>query len=168
MTKNLPAETTPQKIAARDRSAPRRVTGKLRIAVEAMVWEGLQRKAAAERAEMTDHGLRSAMRKPHVLGYYRAELAALREGERARNVHRLVELRDQDENRNAAVKAVQVLEMTDPALMQRQLQQTSPGIVIRILPANAEALRTVEASPIIIEHKPEPILQGDGGSDGDD
>jgi len=110
MTENLPAETTAQKLAAQDRSAPRRVTGKLKIAIERMVWYGDKRAGAAAFADLTDHGLRSALRKPHVLGFLRSELALLREGERPRNVHRLAELREQDENRNAAVAAIKVLE----------------------------------------------------------
>src|ERR1035441_1202655 len=166
MNKNLPAEPTPQKIAAQDRSAPRRVTGKLRIAVEAMVWEGSKRKDAAARAGMTDHGLRSAMRKGHVLAYYRRELGALREGERARNVHRLVELREQDENRNAAVKAIQVLEMTDPEAVRRVGDGTSPGIVIRIITPAAAPLppgpRVVGPVVQIIEHEPSPDADTEG------
>ncbi len=155
MTENLPAELSPQKVAAKNRSEPRRITGKLRIAVEAMVWEGLKRKDAASKSAMTDHGLRSALRKPHVLAFYRRELAALREGERARNVHRLVELREQDENRNAAVKAIQVLEMTDPEIMRRAGESTSPGIVIRIIEPAAQPL-PLNPKTIVIEHEPTP------------
>ena len=169
MTEKLPAELSPQKVAADNRSAPRRVTGKLRIAVEAMVWEGSKRKDAAARAGMTDHGLRSAMRKGHVLAYYRRELGALREGERARNVHRLVELRDQDENRNAAVKAVQVLEQTDPEAVRRAGDGTSPGIVIRIITPAAAPLppgpRVVGPVVQIIENDPAPVRDTEAQDD---
>jgi alcohol dehydrogenase class IV len=110
MTENLPAEPTRQAIAVKDRSAPGRVTGKLKTAIERMVWFGDARADAATAAGLTDHGLRTALRKPHVLAYLRSELALLREGERPRSIHRLIELREQDENRNAAVKAIQVLE----------------------------------------------------------
>ena len=173
MIEKLPAVLSPQKVAADNRSAPRRVTGKLRIAVEAMVWEGLKRPDAAGRAGMTDHGLRSAMRKGHVLAYYRRELGALREGERARNVHRLVELREQDENRNAAVKAIQVLEMTDPEAVRRVGDGTSPGIVIRIiqpaaqpLPPNPKEIGEVTGVGIrIIEHEPVPVRDTEAQDD---
>jgi len=114
MTENLPTEPTRQAIAVKDRSAPGRTTGKLKIAIDRMVWFGDRRADAATAAGLTDHGLRTALRKRHVLTYLRTELALLREGERPRSLHRLVELRDQDENRNAAVKAIQVLEeLTD-------------------------------------------------------
>src|SRR5664280_1878224 len=106
MTENLPAEPTRQAIEAKGRTAPGRVTGKLRIAIERMVWYGDKRAAAAAFAGLTDHGLRSALRKGHVLGFLRSELALLKENERPRNVHRLAELREQDDNRNAAVAAI--------------------------------------------------------------
>jgi hypothetical protein len=169
MTKNLPAAPSPQKLAATNRSDRKRVTGKLKIAVEAMVWEGLKRPDAAGRAEMTDQGLRAAMRKGHVLAYYRRELGALREGERARNVHRLVELRDQDENRNAAVKAVQVLEQTDPEAVRRAGDGTSPGIVIRIITPAAQPLppdpRGVGPVVQIIENEPVPVRDTEAQDD---
>src|SRR6185437_11537377 len=102
MTENLPTAPTRQSLAVKERSAAGRVTGKLKIAIDRMVWFGDKRAVAAETAGLSDHGLRSALRKPHVLGYLRSELTLLREGERPRNVHRLAELRDQDDNRNAA------------------------------------------------------------------
>ena len=42
-----------------------------------MVWENLRRKDAAEKAGLADAPLRLAFRKPHVMAYYHAELAAL-------------------------------------------------------------------------------------------
>jgi hypothetical protein len=42
------------------------VTGKLLVALTAMVWQGLPRKAAAEHAGISEHGLYKALRKPHV------------------------------------------------------------------------------------------------------
>jgi len=155
MTENLPAEPTRQAIEAKGRTAPGRVTGKLKAAIDRMVWFGDKRADAATAAGLTDHGLRSALRKPHVLAFYRRELGALREGERARNVHRLVELREQDENRNAAVKAIQVLEMTDPEAVRRVGEGTSPGIVIRIITPAAQPLPP-NPKEIVIEHEPTP------------
>ena len=70
------------------RSARGKVTGKLRTALDLMVWQNLTRKEA-ERAGLADASLRFAFRKPHVMSYYHAELAALRNSLRAENVHRL-------------------------------------------------------------------------------
>jgi hypothetical protein len=70
---------TRQAAAIPGRSRRGAVTGKLKTALDLMVWENLKRKDAAAQAGLTDPSLRFAFRKPHVMAYYRAELAALRE-----------------------------------------------------------------------------------------
>jgi hypothetical protein len=82
---------------------------------------------------MTDHSLREAMRKPHVKAFYLAELGDLRESERPRTFHRLVELRDQDENRNAAVAAAKTLEAVSDEQQTRPAGAAQPGVTIRII-----------------------------------
>jgi hypothetical protein len=57
---------TRQAIGVKGRSAPGKVTGRLRIAIEAMVWKSARRHEAATEAGMTDHSLRAALKKPHV------------------------------------------------------------------------------------------------------
>jgi hypothetical protein len=89
---------TRQAAAIEGRSARNRVTGKLRIALEAMIWEGLPRAKAAAKAGMADSCLRFALRKPHVLAHHNAELTALRTSLRARNVHRLDSIADTSGN----------------------------------------------------------------------
>src|SRR5258708_37862722 len=86
-----PAPQFPPRQAAAIPGRSRRgaVTGKLKTALDLMVWDNLKRKEAAEKAGLADASLRFAFRKPHVMAYYRAELAALRENLRARNIHRL-------------------------------------------------------------------------------
>jgi hypothetical protein len=99
-----------QALAAQDRSLPKRVTGRLLRAITEMIWSGSSRADAAKAAGMTDHSLRCALRKPHVIAFYRRELGVLRESERSRTFHRLCGLRDQDDNKNAAVAAARTLE----------------------------------------------------------
>lgn len=161
MTENPPTAPTRQAIAVKDRSAPGRVTGKLKIAIDRLVWFGDRRADAAAAAGLTDHGLRTALRKGHVLAYLRTELALLREGEKPRNVHRLVELRDQDDNRAAAVKAIQVLEeLTDgpratSVNVNLHLQAgyvidlSEPGEPLRVVAGH----RPAPAPPRTIEHQ---------------
>lgn len=105
-------DTSPsrQALAAENRSLPNRVTGRLRLAITEMVWSGARRADAAKAAKMTDHSLRSALRKPHVIAFYRAELGTLRESERAKTFHRLCDVRDQDANKMASVAASKALE----------------------------------------------------------
>jgi hypothetical protein len=89
-------------------------TRKVRAAIAAMVWSGSKRSEAAELAGMSDHGLRAALRRPHVKAAYLGELAVLRDSERARNVHALVDVRD-GSNAMARVSAARSLEeMADP------------------------------------------------------
>src|ERR1035437_5289511 len=81
--------STRQSPAFDGRSSPLKVTGKLRIAIEQMVWHGARRQDAAERAGLKDHSLMAALRKGHVMAHYHDELRVLRESTRAKNFHRL-------------------------------------------------------------------------------
>jgi hypothetical protein len=69
---------------------------------------------------MKAHSLYVALRKPHVKAHLLGELAALRDSERARTFHRLTALRDQDENKNAAVAAAKTM-------MQLDTDDAQPG-----------------------------------------
>ena len=89
----VPAVTR-QKVEAEGRSRKGTVTGKLRVALDAMIWGGMTRKEGAERAGLADASIRFAMRKGHVLAYYNGELAALRTSLRAKTVHRFARIAD--------------------------------------------------------------------------
>jgi hypothetical protein len=95
---------------AKDRSLPGKVTGRLKCAMDAMIWEGKSRPEAAKRANMSEHSLYAALRRPHVKQYYLTELEVLRSSERARNLHALIQVRDQTGNQMARVQAVKALE----------------------------------------------------------
>jgi hypothetical protein len=101
---------TRQAAAIPGRSRRNAVTGKLKAALDAMVWEGLKRTEAAQKAGLADSSLRFALRKPHVLAYFRAETAALRENLRARNLHRLDQIADTSKNDMAKLASIKVLE----------------------------------------------------------
>jgi hypothetical protein len=108
-----PAKTyaTRQAAAIEGRSRAGAVTGKLKAALEFMVWEGLKRQEAAAKAGLADVSLRTALRKPHVLQYYNAELAALRTSARAQNFHRLDTIADTSKNDMARVGAIKAMEI---------------------------------------------------------
>jgi len=111
---------TRQARAVVGRSARGKVTGKLAVAITAMVWEGSCRPEAANAAGLKDHSVREALRKPHVKAFYRAQLEVLRTSERARNIHALARIRDQDQNKMAVVAAVKALEeMKDEQALSR-------------------------------------------------
>jgi hypothetical protein len=123
---------------------------KVRAAIDFMVWQGHHRDEAAKLAGIKPKSLYNAFRKHHVRAYYLAELGVLRESARARTFHRLEALRDQDDNKAAAVKACQVLEQLGEAAEARPPQQQTPGFVIIVQNAPshgtlAEAL-TIESA----------------------
>jgi hypothetical protein len=102
-----------------------------------MVWSAASRKEAAERAGLTDHSLRQALRRPHVIRHYRELCEVLRESGRAKRLHRLDELASQDTNKNAAVAAIKVAEQLGDAEAARggYGPPTAPGLVIQIVGA---------------------------------
>jgi hypothetical protein len=134
----------------------------LRLAITEMVWSGARRADAAKTAGMTDHSLRAALRKPHVIAFYRAELGVLRESERAKTFHRLCDVRDQDSNKMASVAASKALEQISELEVSRPhgARQT-PGLVIVV--TNAPAHLQASPSPVTIDAEREPARDGEGG-----
>lgn len=112
-----------------------RVTGKVKAAIDAMVWEGLPRDLAAVKAGLAPHSLYCALRKRHVLNAYNSECETLRSSGRARRIHRLEELSEQNSNLQAAVNANRALENMgdDPAATAVPAQR--PGMLIVITQA---------------------------------
>lgn len=143
--------------ALTEATKPRRsdgLTRKIRAAIDAQVFEGLKRAEAAKKAGITDNALYQALRKPAPLAYWNECLQVLRTGERARNIIRLTEIRDQDENRTAAVRAVQVLEEAAASKQQQAGSKVvTPGIQIVINANSAERMMPdqtlIEINPLI-------------------
>jgi hypothetical protein len=130
-------QPTRQALAVKDRSAPLKVTGKLKVALDAMVWQGARRAEAAQIGGITDHSLRSALNKPHVKRYYLAQLEVLRTSERARNIHRLREIRDAANNM-PAVQAIRDLERApDDAQIAGGAARSAPGVTIVVMTGTA-------------------------------
>lgn len=115
-----------------DKSLPGKVTGKLRDAIEAMVWQGLPRDDAARAAGVTPKALYIALTKQHVKAHYLKELEVLRTSERARNIHRLCDIRDAADNM-PAVQAIGMLErLSEPSKAGVGAGGQAPGFVIVI------------------------------------
>jgi hypothetical protein len=168
MTNNYLA--TRQAIAAKGRSGKLTVSGKLKVAIDLMLFgdgsaSGPSRRAdAAKAAGMTDHGLREAFKKPHVRAYYNVGLEILRTSERARNISALAKVRDASENDMAKVSAAKALEqLAEPngpggagggrarAGYMIDLGET-PGVVINIIPPPPEpaidpSTKTIDVTP---------------------
>jgi hypothetical protein len=87
--------------------------------------------AAAKHANLTAHAVRSALEKPHVKAYYMAQVDVLRTSERARNIHRLVEIRDAADNMPAVI-AIKEINRVDETQSGVAAQHRAPGVVIVI------------------------------------
>ena len=96
--------------AAKTRSKPLEPQGATRKALDLMVWGGHHRDDAAKLAGIRPKSLYNAFRKPHVKGYYLAQLEVLRTSARARAFHRMEALSQQDDNKMAAVAASRAIE----------------------------------------------------------
>ncbi|MET4170820.1 hypothetical protein ABIB99_001902 [Bradyrhizobium sp. LA6.1] len=153
-------QPTRQAIAVKERSGKLTVSGKLARAIEFMVWEGARRQDAAEKAGLKDHSLRAALRKPHVLQHYNAELGVLRESVRAKNFHRLDEIAD-GPNAMARVQAIRTMEGQAEEQRNAPASTVRPGLVIVI---NAKATPTDAPATIDVT----PNLSGSNhGSSGE-
>ena len=149
-----------QAIHAKTRSAPKRITGKLKSACDLMVfgddklpiytWD-----AAARHVDLSVRAMRLALEKAHVRKYIRDQQQVFRAAICAANPRRLAQIRDQDENKSAAVRAIQVLERIDEDSEARSANRALPGVTIIIgSPASVTAQqRTIDAKPLI-EHAP--------------
>jgi hypothetical protein len=136
MITTLPTVPTRQAVAIEGRSRRGAVTGKLKAALDFMVWQGLKYQDAATKAGLASSSVRFALRKPHVLQHYNAELAALRTSARAHNVHRLDKIADDSKNDMAKVAAIKTMEaIADQADEKRHGPgaATLPGLQIVIV-----------------------------------
>jgi hypothetical protein len=135
---------------------PPAVRGRTRAAIDLMVWRGVPRDMAAAQCGMKAKSLCDAFRLPSVKAYYMAQLEVLRSSERARNIHRLVAIRDAANNM-PAVQAIKALEQLDDiAAAQSAGLQRLPGLQIVI----TSATQALPSDPRVIEHDAqEPVPQ---------
>jgi hypothetical protein len=110
-------ELTTQQSKQADKSPKNGIGGRLKAALDDMDWNGTPWDEAARKANLTVRSMRMSMHKVHVLQYLRTQRGIMLAQASVTNFHRLAELRDQDENRAAAVSAARTIEqMADDAL----------------------------------------------------
>ena len=157
-------ELTPQQRAARDRTPKGGVGGRLKAALDDMIWHGTDWDAAAVKANLTVRAMRLALKRPQVLAYVRRERGVLLASMSPKNLQRLGALRDQDDNKAAAVQAARVLEnlnseqMPGGSLARNHAgyvidlsDPPAPGVVIHILPPPTkppESDRMIDVTPL--------------------
>lgn len=141
---------TPASLPSKPASKPvetLKITRRNKAAIDLMVWEGLKRSEAAQKAGLKDHALYVALTKPHVKAYYLGQLDVLRTSERARNIHALIDVRDQTENKMARVQAVKTLEQISDDQPASGQFRSNPGLVIVVNGGSVTAQpMTIDAS----------------------
>ena len=111
MTDDTPMqELTTQQRAAIGKTARNGVSGRLKAALDDMVENGTSWDAAALKANLTVRAMRLALKRPVVLKYLRQERHVLLARMSPQNLHALAKLRDQEDNKAAAVSAARALE----------------------------------------------------------
>jgi hypothetical protein len=120
---------------ARNKQPQPRITPRVKAAIDAMVERGLDYAQAAAETGLTARNMRLALERPHVLAYYRAQCHVLRSARHARNIHRLAEIADA-ENNMPAVNAIKALEQLADEQSAKSTH-ASPGVTIRIVNVNA-------------------------------
>lgn len=142
-------EPTKRQVGRREASTPFKVTGRLKRALMLMVWENRTDNEAAVETGMTLTNIRLAFQRPHVRAYLREQREVLRARECGRNLHTLLEVRDQKANAMARVKAVQEIER--PGDNASAIKQFVPGFCVQIV--NVQQAASMPHTPIV-EAKP--------------
>jgi hypothetical protein len=131
-------QTMPNQVAfadntrlARNKTPPLRISRRVKQAIDTIVHDRKAWDQAANEAGLTTRAMRLAIEKPHVLAYYKAQCVVLREFRRARNIHRLGDIADADDNM-PAVNAIKALEQLSDEPTNKP-NTASPGVTIRIV-----------------------------------
>lgn len=144
-----------QKAAAAIRKQGKEIvlTPKNKAAVEAMVYEGLKRSEAAELVGLTDHALRTALTKPHVLAYLNDCMEVLRTSGRPRALHTMIELLE-SKNDSTKFKAAEYLDgmnrsshqvgATQVNVQVNNTVNVTPGYVLDLRPDSGQQIEHLE------------------------
>jgi hypothetical protein len=136
---------------------PKSVKPRIRKAIEAMVWQGLDRPQAAASVNMTDNGLYRALKNPEALKYYQNECEVLRSGQRHKNLHRAIALRDQNESGKVSIDAMKFLENdfseNGPQVRVGVNINVQPGYIVDLSKVADRSRQLLEHGGPVIEHK---------------
>jgi len=142
-----------KQITGTGKAPQQRVSAKVKAAIDAMVFEALPRRLAAEKAEMLEHSLYKAMRKPPTLRYLREQMQVLRTSAGAEGVARVAHLMHHAGSEHVQLGAAQWMagiEGVSPVSRSESLhvhQGTVPGLVINLIQQPAALLDVTPAVP---------------------
>jgi hypothetical protein len=135
-----------QAIQAETASKPGKVTGKLAVAVDLMIEQGLPWEQAALQAGITVRSMRLALSRPHVIRHIKEAREVFRQHVSAANIHRARELRDQDDNKMASISAMRFIEGLGDDAPGGSAAKSLPGLQIVVVTGNA-SVPTINAQP---------------------
>jgi hypothetical protein len=144
----LPVGTKPSTAAKPSRHAVQSggLTPKVRAAINRMIWEGKQRKAAAEASGLADESLRQALLKPLVLRFYNEQLDVLRSSARPRALQRIIELSDKSGSEKVGLDAAKYLDSEGKSDQRTQVNvqvNVSPGYMIDVTDSPSQRMRQI-------------------------
>jgi hypothetical protein len=154
-------ELTQQQRAAVGRTTRNGVSGRLKSALDDMIENGTPWEEAAVKSNLTVRAMRLALKRQAAIRYLRDARRVWLSSATGQNLHALARVRDQDENRSAAVQAARSLE----SLASEQFGESGPiglgqsaaGFVIDLTEPGGVTVR-------ITSHVP-PRRQGDDAID---
>jgi hypothetical protein len=122
-------------LARSDRKIPpsRRLSTKLKAALDAMVWEGLLYADAARKVNLSTFAMRCALDKQHVQAYLRQQRQVFRASLVDEAIHRVRAISQQDENKAAAFNAASRLMSESDQEHSLSTQRQAPGLVVQII-----------------------------------
>lgn len=128
-----------------DRKHPvrERLSAKLTIALDLMVWDGLQFADAARAANMNVAAMRKALERSHVRAYLKQQREVFRESISAGNLHTYKDVRDNSHNAIARIQAANALERLEDQGHSSATQRAAPGLVVQIINSHALPSSTV-------------------------
>ena len=144
-------------LAARDRSLPGKISGRLKIALDLVVDQGLDPYEAAAKVGMHARSMRLALNKRHVLTYLRNAREVLRTTASAQNIHYAIKMRAESPNEMARLGAMKFIDNEEEHQRLSGSRQMSPGFVIVV--QNAPAHMQQSAAPVTIDasRESEPV-----------
>jgi hypothetical protein len=152
-------ELTTAQRAAIGKTVRNGVSGRLKVALDDMIEQGTPWEDAAVKSNLTVRAMRLALKRAAVIRYLREKRGVWLSSATGQNLHALARVRDQDENKAAAVQAARSLESlaseqfgVNPAAVG----QAPAGYVIDLSEPGGLSIRIV--SPI-------PRRQGDDAID---
>jgi len=135
---------------ARNKPHPKRITRRVKRAIELIVHEAMPFDQAAREVNFSLRALRLAMNKPHVMAFYKAECEVFRDCRRARNYQRLAAIAD-DQNNMPAVNAIKTMMGLELEQTNNKQTNASPGVTIRIVNIATPTQHDIAKSLPIIE-----------------